>query len=114
VTRLEELPVRSAADIVAFSSVVLTNVVVSAEPFHEMTEVETKPDPVRSRVVSPAPAVTLVGLTVVIVGAGLFTEKLAKEEVPPPGGELTTVTFAVAALAKLFAGTVAVRLVVES
>ena len=70
VTRLAELPVRSAAGSAAVISVLLTRVVTSGELFQLTTEPARKLVPFTSRVVAVAPAVTLVGLTLVIVGTG--------------------------------------------
>jgi len=85
VTWLAELPVRSAAGIVAFTSVALTNVVVSGAPFQKIIEDVTKPEPLTSSKVSPDPASTLAGLTLVMAGTGFeigggFVEPV----VPPP------------------------------
>ena len=110
---LAELPVRSAAGTVAFTSVALTKVLASVTPFHAITEVETNPDPVTSTKVSVDPASTLVGSILAIVGTGLFTAKSTAADVPPPGDGLTTVNFAIAAVARLLAGRVAFKLVAE-
>jgi hypothetical protein len=70
VIRLAELPVRSAAGRAAVSSVLLTTVVRSGALFQLTAELARKLVPFTSRVVVTAPAVTLVGLTLVIVGTG--------------------------------------------
>lgn len=111
--RLAELPVRSAAGSVAFASVALTNVVVSAAPFQAITEDGTNPNPLMSSTVSPDPASALAGLILVIAANGLFTEKSTAEDVPPPGDGLTTVNFAIVAFARLPAGSVALNVVAE-
>src|SRR5271170_1912593 len=80
VTRLAELPARSAAGRVAFTSVALTNVVLSGVPFHVIAEEETNPEPVTSSGVSEEPASTLEGVIVLIAGEGLFTEKSTADE----------------------------------
>jgi hypothetical protein len=113
VIRLAELPVRSAAGMVAFNSVALTNVVPSAMPFHTTTLDGTKPVPVASSSVSADPASTLAGFTLLIEGAGLFTEKSNEANAPPPGDGLTTINFAIVAFARLFAVSVAPKLVAE-
>ena len=59
------------------------------------------------------PTVTLEGEIEVIVGTGLFTAKSTAADVPPPGDGLTTVNFAIAAVARLLAGRVAFKLVAE-
>lgn len=104
VTCTIELPPKSAAGTLAFSSVTLTNVVASAAPFHAMIDVATKLEPITSRAVLPEPASTLVGLMLVTVGVGLFTVKLVGDEVPPPGAGLMTAKFATIALDKSLAG----------
>jgi len=111
--RLTELPVRSAAGRVAFTSVALTNVVVSAAPFQAITEDGTNPDPLMSSKVPADPASTLAGLILVIAGTGFFTEKSTAEDVPPPGEGLTTVNFAIVAVARLLAGSVLLNVVAE-
>lgn len=110
---LAELPLRSAAGNVAFSSVALINVVVSAVPFHAATDPNRKPDPMTSSSVSLAPATTLFGVTFVMAGVGLFTEKSTAPDVPPPGGGFITVNFATNAFARLLAARVTLKLVVE-
>lgn len=110
---LAELPLRSAAGTVAFSSVVLINVVVNDVPFHASTDADTKPDPTTSSGVSLAPATTLLGLTFVTAGAGLFTEKSTAADVPPPGGGFTTVKVATVAFARLLGARVMLKLVAE-
>ena len=111
--RLAELPLRSAAGRAAFRSVAFTKVVVSATPFQVITLDGTKPDPTTSSRVSPDPASTLAGLILPIAGAGLFTEKSTAGDVPPPGDGLTTVNFAIAAFARLLAGSVTFKVVAE-
>jgi len=98
---------------VAFNSVALTTVVARAVPFQVITVVATKPDPVTPSRTSLDPATTLAGLTLLIVGTGLFTVKSTPGELPPPGDGFTTVSFATVPLAKLLAGIVALKLVAE-
>jgi hypothetical protein len=57
------------------------------------------------------PTETLLGESVVMVGTGSLTVKLAAPEVPPPGFGLVTVMLTVAALTRSLAGTCAVILV---
>jgi hypothetical protein len=111
--RLAELPVRSAAGSVAVTSVLLTSVVTSGALFQMATEAARKLFPFTSRVVAVAPAVTFAGVTLVIVGAGLFTEKSIAADVPPPGDGFTTVNFAIVPFASLLAASVTLTLVVE-
>ena len=63
----------SPAGIAAVSWPAPTNVVVRSEPFQRTTEPSTKPDPLTVRVKSGSPAITEVGESVVIAGAGLST-----------------------------------------
>jgi hypothetical protein len=63
------------------------------------TEVETKPVPFTVSVNAMPPAVALVGETVLIVGAGLFTVKVTALDVPPPGDGFVTVTLNVPVVA---------------
>jgi hypothetical protein len=48
-----------------------------------------------------------------MAGIGLFTAKSTAEDVPPPGGAFTTVNFAIVPVARLPAGTLALKLVAE-
>lgn len=91
----------------------LTNVVGSAAPFQVTTEVERKPVPAMSIIVSPDSAITLEGLTVVTTGTGLLTENDNVDEVPPPGPGFMTVNCEMAAFDRSLAGIVAVKLVAE-
>ena len=89
---------RSAAVTVACSCVVLTNVVVRADPFQFTTEPLTKPLPLTVTEVGPAPADADDGESDVIVGVGLPPCPIVKPDapdVPPPGAGLVTVTCAV-------------------
>jgi len=113
VIRLAELPAKSAAGTVVFTSVALTNVVLSAAPFQATTENATKPDPLTAITVSPVPARTLAGFMLLMAGTGLLTEKSTPGDVPPPGDGLTTVNFAIVAVAELLAGKVALKDVAE-
>jgi hypothetical protein len=106
-------PVKSVAGSVAFNSVALTKVVVSAVPFQVIAVEEKNPVPVTSSVVSADPTGTLAGLILLIAGTGLFTEKSTDEDVPPPGAGFVTVSFPIAPFARRLAESVALRLVDE-
>jgi hypothetical protein len=108
-----ELPVKSAAGTTAVISVPLTNVVTSGAFFQSTKEPARKLVPFTSSVVSAAPAVTLAGLTLMIVGAGLFTSNGTAPDVPPPGDGFTTVTCATVPFASLLAASVTLKLVAE-
>jgi len=112
VMELCELPAKSDAGMVAFTSVVLTNVAFRAVPFQCTTEDERKPVPVISTKVSPDSASILAGSILLITGVALFTEKLAVD-VPPPGPGFSTVNFATVASVNLLAGMVTLKLVAE-
>jgi hypothetical protein len=96
----------SLAGMVAVSTVLETNPVVRSLPFQRTTELVTKFVPVMVRVNPPLPATAVAGLRVSIVGSGLVMVKVTVLDVRFPG--LTTVTFAVPAVAILLAGMVAV------
>jgi hypothetical protein len=113
VIRLAALPVKSAVGTAAVISVPPTNVVTSAELFQLTTELVRKLVPFTSSVVPAAPAVTLVGLTLVIVGTGLSTSKSTAADVPPPGDGFTTVTWATVPFASLLAASVTLKLIAE-
>ena len=81
--------------IVAVSWVLDTNVVVLPDPFQLTTEAEMKLVPVIVRVKEEPPALALVGLIDVVVGAGLVIVRVCEFEVPPPKAGLTTVIEAV-------------------
>ena len=83
-----ELPVKSAAGSIAFISVVLTNVVVSATPFQTIAVEGRNPIPVRSSTVSTDPASRLAGLILLIAGAELFTAKSTAGGYAASGGGL--------------------------
>jgi hypothetical protein len=106
-----KLPVKSAAASVTFTSVPLTNVVARDVPFHMITDDRSNPVPLTSTTVSPAPATMLVGLSLLIVGVGLFTGKSIPGDVPPPGDGLTTVNFATLPSDRLAAGNMALKVV---
>src|SRR2546427_7669101 len=74
-------------------------VVGRAAPFHRTADVATKPLPLTVRVKSTPPAVTLLGASEPSVGAGLLIVKARAAEVPPPGAGVSTVTWAVPAVA---------------
>ena len=89
----------SEARMDAVSCVALTNAVPRALAPKFITEVETKPVPFTVRVKAAPSTNALDGDSEVMVGAGLFTAKLAGFDVPPPGAGLVTVTLKVPALA---------------
>jgi hypothetical protein len=95
VTALAELPARSAAGTVAFTSVPLTKVVKSAVPFHATTVEAINPDPLTSSEVSPVPATTAAGLIFAMAGAGFEAGGggVVVEAVPPapPQPEISTI-----------------------
>jgi len=101
----------SAAVMAAVSCVELTNVVARAAPLKLTTEAASKFVPFTVNVNAALPAIALVGESVVIVGAGLFTAKLTAAEVPPPGAGFTTVTGKLPAVAISAAGIAAVNCV---
>src|SRR6267378_4608570 len=98
----------SAAAMAAVSWVGLTKVVVRAAPFHCRLEPLTKLVPVTVSVKAALPADVLVGDSVESVGDGLVTLNVCAAEVPPPGAGVTTVTDAIAAVARSEAGIAAV------
>ena len=69
----------------------LTNVVVRADPFTCTCDPLTKLLPFTVRVNAALPAVTLEGEMLDIEGTGLLTVSVAADEVPPPGAALLTV-----------------------
>jgi hypothetical protein len=106
---------RSLAAMAAVSWVAETKVVVRGLPFHWTTESVMKPVPFTVRVKAAAPTVREVGLRLEIVGAGgLLIVKVRALEVPPPGAGLTTVTWAVPAVAMSPAAMAAVSWVAET
>jgi hypothetical protein len=113
VTRLAELPLRLAAGSAAFSSVALTNVVVSTAPFQAIKVDGTNPVPLTSSRVSPDPASTLAGLILLMAGTGLFTGKSTDGDAPPPGDGFATVIFAMVPFVRLLAGSGTIKVVAE-
>src|SRR4029453_10687307 len=101
----------SLAGIAAVSVVELPNVVGRLTPFHCTTEDATKLTPVTVRVNAAAPAVAVLGVRPLTVGAGFRIAKLRGAAAPPPGAGVTTVTAAVPVVARSVAGIVAVRVV---
>lgn len=101
----------SAAVMLADNCVLLAKVVVRSLPFQRTTEFATNPVPFTIKVKVLVPAVTALGLRLVIVGAGLLIVKVIALVVPPPGVGLNTVTSAVPVLAKSVVGSVAVNCV---
>src|SRR5207302_1465241 len=81
--------------------VLLTNVVVRAEPFHRTTELPMNPLPFTVSVNAGSPATAPVGLSVVTAGAGFgaTTTKFTIGSAPRREEGDTTVTVAVPALA---------------
>ena len=109
--------VRSEAGIVAVTCVLLTNVVVRFDPPTRTTESGRKFVPLTVRVNEASPTVLVVGRMLVVVEAGLLTEKLVVA-LPPPGVALFTVTVrdpvaAVAAMVIFAVSCVALLTVVE-
>ncbi len=103
----------SVAGTTAVNCAALTNVVVSATPFHCTTEVVTKLLPVTVSVNAAPWAVAEVVERVPNVGVGFpaLRVNVIVVEIPPPGVGLNTVTEAVPADCKSVAGTVAVNCV---
>jgi hypothetical protein len=99
-----------AADTVAVSCVVETNVVVSAAPFQFTIEVETKFVPLTVNVNCGSPAEAQVGLSELMVGAALIVNVFAPDVAAHPA----TVIEAVPGVAMSEAGTVAVSRVEET
>src|SRR6202047_5294195 len=95
----------------AVNCVPLTNVVVSATPFHSIAEPLTKLLPVTVSVNAGPPAVAEVCESDVRMETGLLIVKVTVLDVPPPGVGLNTVTEAVPGLVMSPAGTVAVSCV---
>ena len=81
----------SAAVICAVASVLSTTLVVRLLPLNLTVAPLTKLVPVTVRVKAPLPAVVVVGLMLLSVGAGLLTVKLIALELPPPGVGFRTV-----------------------
>jgi len=98
----------SAAVMDAVTCVVFANVVVLALPLKVTTELDTKFVPFTVSVNALPPAVALLGESVVIVGAGLFTASVTVFDDPPPGAGLVTITGNVptAAISATVTGTV--------
>ncbi len=69
---------------------------------------ETKPVPVTLTTVAAEPAMSVAGVSWVMVGAGLVTARLSALELPPPGVGEKAVTARVAAVARSLAGSEAV------
>lgn len=83
------LPERLAAGRVAFSWVLLTNVVASAVLFHCATELDMNPEPESVITVSDVPAVTEVGVILETSGKGLpMGGGVVEPEEPPPQPEM--------------------------
>lgn len=87
--------VKSAAGIVASSSVALSTVVTSAVPFHCATAPFSNPVPVTVMTVSGSPTIAKFGETDEMVGMSVTTNERAGVELPPPGAGFVTVTLAV-------------------
>jgi hypothetical protein len=94
---------RSAALKTTCNVVTLTKVVVRADPFHNTTELASKPVPV-STMVAAAPAATSLGEIDVTTGDGLDTSNSTALDAPPPGTGFDTVTIATELLERLVAG----------
>jgi hypothetical protein len=105
----------SDAGIAAVSRVAETNVVVRSNPFHRTTEFATKLVPLTVSVNAAPLAVRVVGLILIVVGAGgSLIVKVWGLEVPPPGAGVNTVICAVPATAISEAGIAAVSRVAET
>jgi hypothetical protein len=89
-------------------------VVERFEPFHLTTEAFMKFVPFTVRVKAEPPAVSLVGLKLVVVGTGLFMVNVWALDDPPPGVGLTTITLAVPFPVMSDAGTVALSCVPDT
>lgn len=112
-TETESVPAAaiSEAAIAAVNCVELTYVVARACPFQFTVETpEAKSVPVTVKENAEPPALALVGLTDVIVGAGLLTglmKNVVPADDPPPGAGFTTVMSADPGIATRLAGTCA-------
>src|SRR3954447_15583347 len=104
----------SVFKICAFSWVELTNVVVRTTPFQVTLEPLTKLVPLTMSVKAALPALMDVGFRLVRAGCGLLTVNAFTFDTRPsvPVPDVTTLTFAVLAVATAAAGTVAVSFVV--
>ncbi len=91
----------------AVNCVELTKVVVSAVPFHCTIAPARKLVPFTVRVNAAPPAITEVGLKLVMAGVGAFTANVAAAEGLPP--VLSAVMLALPLLAIKLAGTAAVN-----
>jgi hypothetical protein len=103
--------VRSLAGIAAVTLILLTKVVVRAEPAKLTTEFDTKFVPFIVRVKAPLPRVALAGETLVVVGPLLFTVKVCALDVPPPGAGFVTVTLNMPPVVRSVAGMAALNCV---
>src|SRR5579863_10167830 len=74
------------AGTLAWSTVPLTNVVVSWPPFQLTFDFETKLPPLTVSVKEGPPAKPVFGESEPILGTGLLTVKVRPLELPPPGG----------------------------
>jgi hypothetical protein len=112
-TETESVPLVAISEAVteAVNCVELTYVVARACPFQFTVETpDANPVPVTVKVNAAPPALALVGLKAVIVGAGLFAgsiKKVVPLEDPPPGAGFTTVMSADPGIATKLAGTCA-------
>ena len=93
----------SEAGIATVRTVLLTNVVVRALPFHRTDAPETKLEPLIVSVKAGPPAVAEAGSNVLITGVGLSTWNVVLA-LPPPGAGFTTVTVLEPAVAMAAAG----------
>jgi hypothetical protein len=101
---------RSAAGIVATSSVALLNPVLRGLPFQFTTEEAMKLLPEMVRVVAAVPAAMELGDIAASIGAGFTSPigRVAVLEMPPPGAGLLTVMLAAPVAEMLVAGTMTV------
>jgi hypothetical protein len=107
----------SVAEIWAVREVLDTYVVGTWLPFHINCELVMNSVPVTISINAELPALTLAGDSEVMLGVGLggvFTEKVAALDVPPPGGGFCTVTLTVLAEFTSDAGICAVREVLDT
>ena len=100
---------RSLAGISAVSVVLLTRVVVRADPFHWTMELLMKFEPLTVSVNAGLLTVVELGEIVVKTGTGLPTVNVIPEEIAPPG--LETVTVAMLTVVRSLAGIRAVSFV---
>ena len=114
VTLATPIATRSAAVIAACNSVLETNVVVRALPFHCTVEELTKLFPVTVSVKLAPPAIAEPGFSNVIAGGGPLIVNARELEIPPPGAGLDTVTMGAPTTLMSAAVIAACKLVLET